>query len=89
MFENLIQLDKNSYWNMTLNYLDIPNTKNTLESFSFVIDDEKPVIKKAVKPLKIFMQTEVYGNDQGCKAYDDEKFTDYIPIIPPPRKNCI
>lgn len=74
---------------MTLNYLDIPNTKNVLQSFSFVIDNGKSETKNTVKPLKIFMQTDVYGYDQGCKAYDDEKFTDYIPIIPPPRRNCL
>lgn len=89
-FENCIQTDPNSYWNMSLNYMDIPNTKNTLESFSFATDNKKEDIKKTKKDsVKIFMQSEVYGKDQGCKAYDDEYFTDYIPIIPPPKKNCV
>lgn len=61
------------------------NTKSEIDSFSFVSNNDK---SKNAQTLKILMQNEVYGN-MDCEAFAQEKFTDYIPIMPPPRKYCL
>jgi len=59
--------------------------KDLTQSFSFVINKEED--KDAIPLVKIFMQNENYGK-ANCQAYEDEEFTNYIPIIPPSKKYC-
>lgn len=60
------------------------------ESFSFVADNNNSKMKSngTSSSLKILMQTEVYGKME-CDSFDQEMFTDFIPIMPPPKKNCL
>lgn len=84
-FQNSIQADPNSYWNMSQRYLANPEVKKAeMEAFSFVIDKE--TTQKA-PTLKILMQVETYGQVDS-EAFAQEQFTEFIPIMPPPRKFC-
>lgn len=69
---------------MSVKRLKTPTKNTNPETFSFKLSDENT---KAMDKLpKILMQTEVYGtSDHG---FDQETFTDYIPIMPPPKKWC-
>lgn len=88
-FQNTIETDPNSYWDMCYNNLDMFEANQALtKSYSFINDNEEKKKKTDYNPsLKIYMQTKVYGNIK-CKAYEDEEFTNYIPILPPPKKCC-
>jgi len=87
-FENSIQVDQNSYWDMSIRSLKMPEDKKTeLETFSFVT--KKTQNKSENEPqLKILMQTEVYGKIDN-EAFAQDQFTDFIPIMPPPKKYCL
>lgn len=61
------------------------NTQSEIDSFSFVSKNDN---SKSVPTLKILLQNEVYGS-MDCEAFEQENFTDYIPIMPPPRKYCL
>lgn len=63
------------------------STKSEIDSFSFVSNNGDTNSKNA-PTLKILMQNEIYGN-MDCEAFAQENFTDYIPIMPPPRKYCV
>lgn len=85
-FQNSIQADPNSYWDMSQRYLKNSLTvKSEIDTFSFAIDQEKT---KHEPSLKILMQVETYGQADN-EAYAQENFTDFIPIMPPPRKYCL
>jgi len=87
LYQNSIETDPNSYWDMCHNNLDMfEANKDLTQSYSFTIENEE-MNTKITPSVKIFMQTEVYGK-ANCQAYEDEKFTDYIPIMPPPKKYC-
>ncbi|XP_060859632.1 probable ATP-dependent RNA helicase ddx42 [Metopolophium dirhodum] len=87
-FENFIQMDQNSYWDMSIRSLKTPgNKKSELESFSFVSTKNNKNTKNESQ-LKILMQTEVYGKIDN-EAFAQDNFTDFIPIMPPPRKYCV
>lgn len=88
-FNDPIQMDPSSYWDMSTRFLSTPMSYNEqLNSFSFVVKNEKPSAKCTPPTLKIIMQTEVYGKME-CDAFDEENFTNYIPIMPPPEKYCL
>lgn len=63
------------------------NTKSEIDSFSFVSKNDNSN-SISVPTLKILMQNDVYGN-MDCEAFEQENFTDYVPIMPPPRKYCL
>jgi hypothetical protein len=85
-FQNSIQADPNIYWNMSQRYLINPEVnKAQMEAFSFVIGQE--TTQKAPS-LKILMQVETYGQVDS-EVFAQEQFTDFIPIMPPPRKSCL
>lgn len=87
-FENVIQMDHDSYWDMSIRSLKIPEDKKSeFESFSFVNKKNVKNIKNEPQ-LKILMQTEVYGKLDN-EAFAQDQFTDFIPIMPPPRKYCL
>lgn len=86
--ENFIQMDPNSYWDMSIRSLKTPeNRKSELESFSFVSTKHNQNTKNESQ-LKILMQTEVYGKIDN-EIFAQDCFTDFIPIMPPPRKYCV
>lgn len=86
-FMNSIQTDNNTYWDMSIKELKKPkNNKSEIDLFSFVSKNDNTDSKSA-PTLKILMQNEVYGN-MDCEAFAQENFTDYVPIMPPPRKYC-
>lgn len=86
--ENFIQMDPNSYWDMSIRSLKTPeNRKSELESFSFVSTKNNQNTKNESQ-LKILMQTEVYGKIDN-EIFAQDHFTDFIPIMPPPRKYCL
>ncbi|XP_025207833.1 putative uncharacterized protein DDB_G0282133 [Melanaphis sacchari] len=87
-FENSIQIDQNSYWDMSIRSLKTPvNKKSELESFSFVTKKKDKNTENEPK-LKILMQTEVYGKIDN-EAFAQNCFTNFIPIMPPPKKYCL
>jgi len=87
-FENIIQMDPNSYWDMTIRSLTTPDYKKSeLESFSFVSTKNNKNTNSEPQ-LKILMQTEVYGKIDN-EAFAQDHFTEFIPIMPPPRKYCV
>ncbi|XP_026821482.1 uncharacterized protein LOC113559901 [Rhopalosiphum maidis] len=87
-FENSIQVDQNSYWDMSIRSLKMPEDKKTeLESFSFVTKKTQKNSENEPQ-LKILMQTEVYGKIDN-EAFAQDQFTDFIPIMPPPKKYCL
>lgn len=88
-FDNSIQIDPNSYWDMSIRSLKTPeNKKSELESFSFVSTKNNNNNTKNEPQLKILMQTEVYGKIDN-DAFAQDHFTEFIPIMPPPRKYCV
>lgn len=84
-FHNSTPVDQNSYWDMSAKHLKTPSdSKKLLETFSFSIPDKSTVAEDAGP--KILMQTEIYGKMNN--GFDQENFTDYVPIMPPPKKYC-
>jgi len=84
-YKNFTPVDQNSYWDMSANRLKTPSdSEKLLQTFSFSVIDKVTDAKDAGP--KILMQTEIYGKmDNG---FDQENFTDYVPIMPPPKKYC-
>jgi len=81
-------MDQNSYWDMSIRSLKTPeNKKSELESFSFVSSKNNKDTKNEPQ-VKILMQTEVYGKIDN-EAFAQDHFTEFIPIMPPPRKYCV
>lgn len=80
-------MDPDSYWDMSIRYLSSKSNEEQFKSFTSVIQNEKPNAKCAPPTLKIIMQTEVYGKME-CDAFEEDNFTNYIPIMPPPQKYC-
>lgn len=64
--------------------------KIQLDSFSFSIDNKvgEPETDCKSSSLKIFLQTDVYGTVD-CDEFAQENFTDFVPILPPPKKFCM
>lgn len=86
-FKNSIEMDQNSYWDMTIRSLKQPESKKSdLESFSFVAKKKDKNTENDLQ-LKILMQTEIYGKIDN-DAFAQDQFTDFIPIMPPPKKYC-
>lgn len=88
-----MQTDVNSYWDMSLKKIlnaQAAINKAEMDSFSFSTVKTKTEKKSsAVLPsLKILMQTDVYGK-MDCEIFNQESFTDFVPIMPPPRKYCL
>lgn len=75
---------------MSIRELNKPkNTKSAIDSFSFVSNNGRNKDSKSEDTsLKIFMQNEIHGN-MDCEAFEQEHFTDFIPIMPPPKKYCV
>lgn len=61
--------------------------KSEIDSFSFVTKTDNSK-SKSTPTLNILMQNEIYGK-MDCEAFAQENFTDFIPIMPPPRKYCV
>lgn len=81
-------MDPISYWDMTIRSLAEPKKKKSeLESFSFVSAKNNKNSNNEPQ-LKILMQTEVYGKIDN-KAFAQDHFTDFIPIMPPPKNYCV
>lgn len=70
---------------MSLKRLKTPIENKALETFSFKLNNEDTHTIDGAP--KILMQTEVYGKTD--KGFDQENFTDYIPIMPPPKMYCL
>lgn len=83
-FKDSIQADLNSYWNMSVQLLQTNNAPQ-VELPSIV---EKNENGNSMDGPKILMQTEVYGKMDN-EAFDSDNFTNYIPIMPPPKKYCV
>jgi len=80
-------MDQNSYWDMTIRSLRQPESKKSeLELFSFVSKKKDKNTENDLQ-LKILMQTEIYGKIDN-DAFAQDQFTDFIPIMPPPKKYC-
>lgn len=89
--------NQDSFWNMSIKRLNEDQKKSFSFSmgaekpFSFSMGNEKPNIENPSKnepPLKIFMQTEVYGKGDN-PMYASEEFNDFIPLMPPPQHYCL
>ncbi|XP_050426102.1 GATA zinc finger domain-containing protein 15-like [Adelges cooleyi] len=92
-YQDIIQMDPNSYWNMTIQFLSSHDANSILsnintQSFNNAAPANEQK-KKAVKPqTQILMQTEVYGK-MDCNEFTQNEFVDFIPIMPPPQKYCL
>ncbi|XP_050529317.1 probable serine/threonine-protein kinase clkA [Daktulosphaira vitifoliae] len=92
-FHNSIQVDSNSYWDMTIKYLSSAESnkifdKENGQGFNNNNVANEPKKKINNKPqIQILMQTETYGK-MDCNEFVQEEFTDFIPIMPPPKKYC-
>lgn len=80
--------DQQSYWDMSIKRLN----QDQMNSFSFSMGDKQPNKENPSvnePPLKIFMQTEVYGRGENTNMYAQKDFTDFIPLMPPPQHYCL
>lgn len=79
-------MDENEYWNMSIKHLmALKDNKTQLESFSFVNDKNEPKTDNDLP--EIFMQHDIYGTVDS-EEFEQEYFTNFIPILPPPKKFC-